>query len=154
MTGVTLHELEHTLPWGLHDADLLRLEVDWQRQQLTLDVRLQIGERQETSQRARLVIGGLRYLSISPPRTLEEDEQALPWIDAGQGFARAEAQSTHPPAPAGHFIHWLHFRETGQDVHLCAREASLTWIDPEPVVASPGHGFLLPGDEIPDPKNT
>jgi hypothetical protein len=148
---MTLHELASTLPWGLHDADLLRMEMDWPRQQLTLDVRLQIGQRQETSQRARLVIGGVRYLSISPPTALE-DELTLPWVDAGRGFARTGAQATHPPAPAGHFIHWLHFRETGQDLHLCAREAALTWLDPEPVVASSGQGILFPGDEIPDPK--
>ncbi len=32
---MTLEELEATLPWGLHDAHVERLAIDWTRAQLT-----------------------------------------------------------------------------------------------------------------------
>ena len=149
---MTLEELENALNWGLHDADLVRLEVDWQARRLTLDARLQMDRHQESSQLARIALDGLRYFSVTPPRCEERDEETLPWIDAGQGFAREEARATHPSVPPGHFIHWLFFRETCQEVQICAREASLTWLEPAPVSKDGGHRALFPGDEIPDPE--
>jgi hypothetical protein len=35
--------------------------------------------------------------------------------------------------------------------HVCAREASLAWLDPAPVPSRGHMRALFPGDEIPDP---
>jgi hypothetical protein len=50
---VTLVDLARTLPWGLHDAYLEGLEVDWLHARVILTVRLMMSEHQDMDQRAR-----------------------------------------------------------------------------------------------------
>ncbi len=62
-----LSEIEEQLPWGLHDAYLERLELDWLRKVLVMDVRLMMNDRQDMDQRAQIKVTGLVYCIIEPP---------------------------------------------------------------------------------------
>jgi hypothetical protein len=64
---VTLVELAGTLPWGLHDAYIEALDIDWLTARLTLTVRVMITEHQDMDQRARIILGGLVFCSVEPP---------------------------------------------------------------------------------------
>ncbi|MBZ4421409.1 hypothetical protein [Myxococcus sp. RHSTA-1-4] len=153
---MTLDDIERELPWGLHDASLVRMEVDWQHRQLTLDVRVKMDEHQESDQLARIKLFGLRYFTMTPPTATgpnsEPSGERFPWIDSGPGHARPEAAASHPPTPEGHFVHYIYFHQGGEDLHVCAREAELTWLEQQPVRALAGPRALFPGEEIPDLK--
>ncbi|NMO16678.1 hypothetical protein HPC49_13470 [Pyxidicoccus fallax] len=152
---MTLSDIEDALPWGLHDARLTWMWVDWGRGKLSLHVRVKMDEHQKTDQLAGITLSGLRYFTMTPPTGSAPEGAPDPergsWIDAGSGHARPEAAASHPPTPEGHFVHYIYFRDTGQDLHVCAQEAELTWIEEKPVPVS-GSGALFPGEEIPDPK--
>ena len=63
MTSVdmTFDEIEATLPWGLHDAYLEGIVLDWLGGRLELTVRLMMNEHQNMDQRARITVSGLVY---------------------------------------------------------------------------------------------
>ena len=145
---MTLDELENQLPWGLHDAELARLEVDWASRRLTLEVRCQLGERQEASRLARVTLEGLQFFVALPPTGAPPPGR--PSINAGAG--RIPGDHTPLPAvPEGSFLHHLYTYDSWQYLYVCAQSAALIWLEPEPVPSPTGPRALLPGDEIPDP---
>lgn len=64
---MTLEELENTLPWGLHDAYVEHLAIDWVECIATLRVRVMITESQDMDQRAAIELRGLSYCAIEAP---------------------------------------------------------------------------------------
>lgn len=78
---MTLEELMRDLPWGLHDAHLVRMTVDYDARTVSVDVRLQISERQATDQLARLLFTGLESFAALPTKDPPERENDLAWID-------------------------------------------------------------------------
>jgi len=153
--AMTLRELMEGLPWGLHDAYLEALAVDWPRATASLTLRLMISERQDQERRARVDLTGLVFCSIEPPGIAPErgymptPAEGL-WISDGDGAAPSAA-SALPAIPEGCFLHWLFVKDWNRFMHICARDASLTWLDPEMVAARGRTRALFPGDEIPDP---
>jgi hypothetical protein len=150
-----LVELARSLPWGLHDASLEALEVDWLRGRLALTLRLVMSERQDLDRRARIDLEGLVYCSIEPPE-IDPAGGYEPLPDGGlrisEGPGPAVSRSSLLPAtPPGCFLHWLYVGSWNRFIHLCAREARLTWLEEAPVPARATTRALFPGDEVPDP---
>jgi len=54
-------------PWGLHDAYLEGIVLDWLGARLELEVRLMMSEHQDMDQRACVTVTGLVYCAIDPP---------------------------------------------------------------------------------------
>ncbi len=125
----TLEELLGDLPWGLHDAHLEALHVDYAKARLELTLRLGMGE--ETYRRATLRVEGLVYCAIDPPACPGEAALSV-WISDGPGIAPSAA-SRIPPAPEGCFVHWLFAHEWNAFLHLCGKNATLTWLEAAPV---------------------
>ncbi|MBI5535619.1 MAG: hypothetical protein HY898_23010 [Deltaproteobacteria bacterium] len=153
---MNLDEIEASLPWGLHDAYLERMAIDWIERRLTLDVRVMITEHQDMDQLARITVTGLVYCSIDPPeidpaRGYEPCPSTGLWIDAGSGAANEGDRARMPATPPGCFLHWLFVQGWNRCIHVCARDAELSWIEPHPVAARAETRALFPGDEIPDP---
>ncbi len=151
---MTLAELVAGLPWGLHDAYLEALSVDWPRATASLSVRLMVSERQDQERRARIDLKGLVFCSIeapeiAPERGYEPTPSAGLWIDDGVGVAPGASVSL-PAIPEGCFLHWLFVNDWNRFIHLCARDASLTWLS-EAGPATAATRALFPGEEIPDP---
>jgi hypothetical protein len=147
---MTLDELEDTLPWGLHDAYVERMTIDWTRAQLTLDVRVMIGEHQETDRRARIVVSGLDYFAMEPPRTQTRPRE-------GEGiWVLAQPVSTdgdgHPPLADGCFRHRFYVNEFNSRFDVVGRTAALEWLESEPQPARASGRAYHPGEEIPDPE--
>lgn len=127
---MTLEEIEDSLPWGFHDAYLTRIETDWAQRQLALELRLMIAEHQETDQLARVTVTGLHFFVAFPPSNpAGTPRHELPWIDAGPGRFSTDADVALPPTPEGHFLHHLYIREDWQTFYICARDASLEWLE-------------------------
>jgi hypothetical protein len=149
---MTLDEIEQTLPWGLHDALLLRLSVDWARASVTLDVRVMMSERQDLGRLGRIVITGLLFCAIDPPeidpaRGYVPVAEAGLWIDAGPGSA---AGASLPSIPEGCFLHWLFVRSWNRFIHICGRHAELIWLDDGPQPSRSAGRALFPGDHVPE----
>jgi hypothetical protein len=64
---VTLSAIEASLPWGLHDAYLETLALDWPKATLTMTVRVMVAKNQDMDQRASIVVTGLLFCSIDAP---------------------------------------------------------------------------------------
>jgi hypothetical protein len=154
----TLEAIEAALPWGLHDAYLERMEIDWVGQHLMLTVRVMISERQDMDQRALVTIAGLVFCAIDAPeidpaRGYEPCPPHGLWIDVGTGAANEHARATLPPTPNGCFLSWIFVQNWNRFIHVCAQDATMTWIDPAPVPARGTPRALYPGDETDDPPN-
>ena len=63
----TIAEVTEALPWGLHDAYLEGMDVDWLASTLSLRVRVMISERQDMDRRATIRVTGLVFCSVDPP---------------------------------------------------------------------------------------
>jgi hypothetical protein len=147
---MTLEELENTLPWGLHDAHVESLTVDWTRAEVVLVVRVAIGEHQETDQRARIIVGGLDYCSIEPPRARTPLQPGNGvWVQPDAETAEVEGQ----PTPAeGCFLHRFFVSDLNSCFYVAARDARLEWVETVPQPSRSQTRALFPGEEIPDPS--
>lgn len=149
---MTLEELAYTLSWGFHDAYLVRFEVDHLERAFTIDLLLQIGKGQETDQLARIRVSGLAFFVALPPHPDPKDiyPDELLWMDAGPGQMKGDEELDLPAVPDGHFLHHFYTRGEWQTFYVCGRDASLTWLEPEPQPARHGRRAAFPGDPIPD----
>jgi len=103
---VTLDELAASLPGGLHDAKLLSLAIDYPRQRLTLDLRIDVGDpdapdaaAREARRPVRLVFTGLVLCVVDPPDSRYPFDRAGPLtIDAGDGEPSTSPRVL-PPVP-------------------------------------------------------
>jgi hypothetical protein len=147
---MTLDEIEDQLPWGLHDALLLRLAVDWTRAELAFEARVMITERQDMDQLARIVVTGLVFCAIDAP-IIDPASGYIPTsatglrIAMGPGPARG---ASLPDPPGGCFLNWIFVSDWNRFIHVCGREAELTWLEDAPQPSRSG-GALFPGDNVP-----
>jgi hypothetical protein len=136
---MNLEELMRDLPWGLHDAHLVRMTVDYDTRTASVDVRLQIAERQTTDQLARLQFTGLESFAALPMKGPLERENDLPWIDQLHEGPELEAlRAQLPDLSAGCSLSAFYVRGTWQRFAVCARDVTLTWIEPAPVPSRSG----------------
>jgi hypothetical protein len=135
--AMTLDEIEAMLPWGLHDAYLEGLDIDWLRAGLRQTVRVMISEHQDLDRRARIALDGLVFCIIERPAPSEHASPPSPhglWIDSIGGDVGASL----PPAPAGCFVHRFYVEGWNSCILFCARSAELEWLEPAPVAARAG----------------
>ena len=129
---MTFQEAAASLPNGLHDAELLRFEMDYVHRKLQFDLVVWIGDLDESRGRelyrpARLTLDNVAFLAIEPP------DISYPWlpagpirIDAGEGQPR-QSSSILPAAPPGTWTTWMYLGELNRFLLLAAGNASLEW---------------------------
>ena len=70
---MTLEELEHTLPNGLHDAEIHGIAIDYAERRVTFDLAVWVGkmedppERREAYKSGRIEVSGLLFIVMEPP---------------------------------------------------------------------------------------
>lgn len=122
-----INELFEPETWGLHDATLVSMWVDWTAHTFEFDVRVRLGERAERDRLARVVCSGLAFFAIDSAQVIEWREKGL-WIDGEDGVAsRAPANPTLPEdcTPA-----WLYVHEWNGFIRFAARAATWSWLEP------------------------
>src|ERR1043165_9058479 len=112
---MTFDEIERQLPWGLHDADLERIEIDWHLQRVRLDVRVKVTKRQDVERLGRVTVTGLVFCSVDPPvidpaRGYEALPEGGLSIDTGVGAGDQEAGASLPKPPREAFLQWIFVR--------------------------------------------
>src|ERR1700722_316639 len=100
---MNLAEIEAGLPWGLHDAYLEGIEIDWLTSTACLLVRVMMTERQDQDQRARITVSGLAFCAIDPPDPRRRDKDSSVsrglWLGTGEGPANDAAKQRLPVVP-------------------------------------------------------
>jgi hypothetical protein len=150
-----LEKLEVDLPWGLHDAHLEQLRIDWAHRSLSLVLRLAMSKHQDMDQRALITISDLAYCIIEAPSSVPPEEtmpaQGL-WIDSHHLSAEEEAAARLPPTPDGCVATQIFVHERNSSIYLCGRTAELKWLEEKPQHRRSSTRALFPGEEIPDPE--
>jgi hypothetical protein len=130
---MTLQEIENKLPNGLHDAQLLRLDLDLARSTLILEVEVDSSIPEEDKEEgdptpAKITVTGLCYLKLDPPDVLNPYAiGTATLIDTGddpvqKGLVDAEVAKK---LPKGSFLHWIYLNGWNAIMVVGGREAHL-----------------------------
>ncbi|MCC6997024.1 MAG: hypothetical protein IT370_20595 [Deltaproteobacteria bacterium] len=152
---MTLDELEGTLPWGLHDAVLSGLAIDYVGARLTMEFDIPIDERQNTLRKGRVGWNHVAYLVIDPPG---------PNATAGppgltDTHPTSQAQTPRLPNVGGALVRYSMFCNNWNTfIHFaCAEDVSFEWIGDEFADKDGTNQVSFPGEEIevpPGPEKT
>jgi len=129
---VTLEELERSLPNGLHDAELVGLDVDYAAQRAALRVNVDIGDsdadaKVENYRAARIRFFGIQFAVIDPPNAADS-YCGLSMLDTGSGEPRTSPMSL-PPIGEGCFLSWIFVTRWNSFIRISARDVVLEWVD-------------------------
>jgi hypothetical protein len=149
---VTLEELENSLPNGLHDAEMQRVNIDYRQRTITLDMSVFVGdvdapnEKREAYREGTLVVSGLQFAAIEPP-------------DGRYPFASPEASRVDScemtknldprllqSLPEGSFVRSLFVVDWNAFVHIAGSSAEIHW--KAPVECRTDREHYLPGESI------
>jgi hypothetical protein len=129
---MTLAELEHTLPNGFHDSDLLGIDIRIDEARVVLRMEIDFSDPDEEDglfREAEIVLDGLQSVVLEgPSRGFQLDE--APKVD---GFTPTEKQ--YPglpglPEEVRKNVHSLYLSgDWNSFLHLAARSASVSWKD-------------------------
>jgi hypothetical protein len=131
---MTLEELENTLPNGLHDAEVMRISVDYELRILALDLDVWVGdmdeapEKREAYRKGLIEISGLLFLAMEPPdpnRPFQNGSLRIDGCDLSKNLDKKLLDSLPPEA----FFRSLWVSEWNAFIHIAAREAHLKWAD-------------------------
>jgi len=132
---MTLIEIEDSLPNGLHDAQISRIEIDYEKRIVKFGIRLWTGDLSstdeslhETYQDGELTVTGLIYCIIEPP------DPKYPYantstITISAGSATEEPIKTETALPQqlpdGAFAYWLFVNEWNSFIHIAGMDADI-----------------------------
>ena len=131
---MTLEELEKTLPNGLHDAEVMRIAIDYELRTVTLELAVWVGnmddspERREAYRHASLEITGLCFLIMEPPDSKYPFQHSGLKID-GCDVSKNLKHELLSALPADSFFRSLWVNEWNAFIHLAARDAKISWTE-------------------------
>jgi hypothetical protein len=124
---VTFQELERTLPNGLHDAELLKIDIDNKRRQAILELNLDVSmseDAREQYRRGRITFSGVEFVAIDPPAG--ENAFGVSSINAGTGQP-VTAPCSVPDLPKDCFLCWLFVVRSNSFIRIAARTVTHEW---------------------------
>jgi hypothetical protein len=130
---VTLAELENSLPNGLHDAELVEIQVDFVHKQAVLRVNVDMSESDGATgasdpyRPARIRFAGAQFVVIDPPGAQEMPGLSL--IDTGSGQPKT-APCSLPATCEGCFLCWIFVSRWNSFIRISARSVMLEWDEP------------------------
>src|SRR6266536_1906284 len=108
--------IENLLPWGLHDALLTRLTIDWLALETVLDVRVATTKSQDQDRLGRLVFTGFVFCAVQAPE-IDPSRGYVPTtsyglhLDWGDGIGHDSVRNSIPQIPADSFLRWFYVQE-------------------------------------------
>ncbi len=127
---MTFDELEESLPNGLHDAELLGVQIDYSHLNSAVELNIDVGtgtSTRSTYRRGRVVFTGVRYVAIDAPAVNVSDAR-VSRINAGSGEPTTAAHPL-PKCPADTFLCWLFVVDWNSFIRIAARSVALEWSD-------------------------
>ena len=132
--ALTFHALEKTLPNGLHDAELLGVEIDYANNTAALDLLVdfsippQGNDATPPAEQARLgclLFSGVQFVVIDPPG-VGADGFAPSRIDAGSGVPIGPAVPL-PVVQSPGFLVWIFVDRLNAFIRIAASDVSIGW---------------------------
>jgi hypothetical protein len=110
---VNIQQLMTQFPNGLHDAELVRFEMDYVTRTLRIDLNVSIAHMSDTESRERYHSVRLNFEQVAF-LVIESPDAAYPWpdkgtlrIDAGEGYPKP-CSTRIPEPPTGSFLVWFY----------------------------------------------
>jgi hypothetical protein len=131
-SAMTLEELEGMLPNGLHGAEVERIEVDYRRRTVTLELAVWVGkmddppERREAYKSGRLEISGLLFLVMEPPDPKYRFTRAGLTVD-GCDMSKNLKGDLLRSVPDDSFFRSLWVNEWNAFIHVAGKSADIVW---------------------------
>jgi hypothetical protein len=131
---VTLEELENTLPNGLHDSRICRIEIDYEKRKLTLDLDVSVGdtdshELRDAYRPAQVLIEGLLFVVLEPPDARYPFSNSAGLTIDGCDMRKSLSAELMSSLPADAFFRSLWVNEWNGFIHIGAKNAELVWTD-------------------------
>jgi hypothetical protein len=130
---MTIFEIEQSLPNGFHDASLKRIDIDYVSREANLDIEVQTGSLEDSTEDyrlGRLTLSGFLFCIIeSPdPQYVFEKTEGL-WIaDSGLPNSMNHPIKLSTALPEGAFTHYFFINEWNSFIFLSAMEAHFKWL--------------------------
>jgi hypothetical protein len=130
---MTLDDLYASLPNGFHDANFLRLTIDYQKAEAQLVLDVWVAESLDDDEReayrlAELTLSGLLYWIAEPPNDGGPLDNVLEErIDMGP-LSAVEKARNFPALPHGAFANYIFLVYSNTFIYVAARDAALQWI--------------------------
>jgi hypothetical protein len=130
---VTLLELEQSLPNGLHDAQVRKIEVDYELHKVTIDVAVWVGDvddppkLREAYKKGRLVVSGLLFIVLEPPDAGYPFKNSTDLCINGCDMTTNIDKDLLESLPADAFVRSFFVNEWNAFIHIAAREAEILW---------------------------
>lgn len=132
---MTLQEIENSLPNDLHDAQVKRVEIDYEKRIVKFSLLLWTGylsseeeSVQENYQEGELTIKDFIYCVIEPPDpSYPYAEASTITISAGSATEEPIKTETALPnkLPEGAFAYWFFVNEWNSFLHIAGMDASI-----------------------------
>ena len=132
---MTLEELEHTLPNGLHDSEVRRVAVDYEKRKIVLDVAVWVGGmndpqgRREAYKSGRIELSGLIFFVMEPPDAKYPFRDSVKLTIDGCDMRKNLDGELLQSLPSGAFFRSLWVNEWNAFIHIAARDAAIEWIN-------------------------
>jgi hypothetical protein len=127
---MTFEDLLQALPNGLHDAELVRLQLDYAKRTLSIIVDVDVSDVDAADtprfRRAEIAFNGLAMFAIDPPGAKTSQPFGIPRIDAGPGQP-STSQSAVPVFSGGTFLCWIFNESTNGFLRVAASDVDLRW---------------------------
>jgi hypothetical protein len=148
-----LETIEEGLPWGLHDALLVRLDVDWVQGIARMELRVAMTEVHDQDRLGQLTFNRLLFCAVEAP----EIDKARGYratspdglqVDCGAGVGHESCRDRLPAIPDGLHLYWFYVQEWNRFIHVCARAVHFGWLEDKPAPRAARRRALFEGDEI------
>jgi hypothetical protein len=126
----TIADIEASLPNGFHDAEILGLDIDYEKMEARLSLHVWVGDLDstevETYRDAKLAVCGLQFLSIEPPCQGYPFDRPGPIVVDARSMTN-DRPSSLPPAAGDEFLHEFYVNNWNAFIRIAARSASWQW---------------------------
>jgi hypothetical protein len=145
--------VEGQLPWGFHDALLVRVGIDWVQASLKMDLRVATTEKQDEDRLGQLTFGDLVFCAIDAPE-LDEARGYVAMRDdglrvsCGEGVGHESRRDTIPAIPTGAFLRWFFVQDWNRFIHVCAKHVQFTWLEETSRPRAPNRQAHFAGEDI------
>jgi hypothetical protein len=135
MNPITLKEIENSLPNGFHDARISRINIDYVKRVLTLDLELWVSDTEDgspdTFRAARLTLTQFQFCIIEPPDPTYPFHQAKElWVDGSltEPVSNSSPIPSYEELPDGTFTGWFFVHDWNAFIHIAALDASVIFL--------------------------
>ena len=125
---MTFQEVERILPNGLHDAELVRVDIDYEGCRAIFEVNLDVSRYPDTEEhyrRGRITFSDVAFVAIDPPAVAGALGPSMTGAGDGQP---STAPCSLPELPKDCFLCWLFVDRSNSFIRVAARAVTHEWL--------------------------